>query len=173
MLGVLGCAAQAPQPPPTSEPTATLQLALTGVDDQAQQYRLRNATFSIYGYAQTPPYPTVDTSVSSEDDLDHDFLSTRLLPGNYTITLQNPDWYLERIASDGTAERVAKSVLLSAQSQPFSLYEGGTTQVYFTFGAGGDLIDFRHGSLSIGITVQRPTDDGTAGSAEADSGSDP
>lgn len=172
VLAVLGCSAQTTQRPDTSEKTATLQLALTGSDDQAHQYRLRDATFGINGTSYDPIYQSINTSVSSEDDLGHDFLTTRLFPGSYTITLQNSDWHLERLASDGSAERVEKAVLLSAQSQSFYLNNDSTTQVYFTFGAGGDLIDFRHGDLEIGITVQRPLDEGTAGTP-SDSGANP
>ena len=165
LLAAWGCSAPASGSRESNEPTASVQLALTGVDGEAQRYRLRNAAFAINGSTFDPPYQSINTAISSEDDLENDFLTTRLLPGSYTISLTNADWYLERLHEDGSAERVEKAVLLSSPSVSFFASQGSTAQVYFLFGADGDLIDFRHGDLQIGISVQRPTQEGAAGTS--------
>jgi hypothetical protein len=156
MLAMSACTA-APAPDESNGPLASLELALTGSDAEANVYRLRNATFSIDGYSQVSGqggYGYVNTSISSEDSIDDVLLTTRLLPGSYSVGLVGSDWYLERVTPNG-AVRVQEAVLLSAQSQYVWLSEGGVSQVYFQFGADGTLIDFRHGDLTIGISVER------------------
>ena len=52
-------------------------------------------------------------------------------------------------------ERVQKAVLLSPTQQYVYVYDRGTSDVYFSFGVDGDLIDLQHGSLRIGITIEQ------------------
>jgi hypothetical protein len=137
-------------------------LELLGADRAGHPYRLRNATFQIYNYYTSFPVDDGGDSnrtVSSDADPDATTIKTRLLPGSYSVTLQNTDWFLEKITPTG-GERVAKSVLLSPASQYAYIYDRSTTEVDFAFGVDGTLIDFRHGDLNIGITVEHPDEDG-------------
>jgi hypothetical protein len=135
------------------EPVGMLQLSLTGVDSQMQQYRLRAATFDIQGTRYTD-YQSVSTSVSSETDIDNPFVRARLFYGSYSVSLRPEDWYMERITPDG-AQRVDQAVLLSTQSMSVYVQQGGVSQIGFQFGVDGELIDFLGGDLDIGISVQR------------------
>ena len=61
------------------EPAGTLRLALMGMDDAAQVYRLRNAVFEVaeYSYIDSQYYVR---EVSSEDDVAADLISERFSP---------------------------------------------------------------------------------------------
>jgi hypothetical protein len=137
-----------------------IEVALTGVDAELQEYRLRAATFDITGTRYTDGQD-VSLSVSSESDLDNPVLTTRLFYGNYSVTLHSEDWYLERITDDG-AERVEQALLLSPAMQYATVYQGGVSRMTFQFGVDGELIDFYGGDLEIGIGVQRAPGTGNA-----------
>jgi hypothetical protein len=130
----------------------TLQLSLTGTDSQNQQYRLRAATFPISG-TRYDTYESVNTSASSEDDLDSPTLRTRLVYGYYYVSPPAAGWYLERL-TEGGAERVERAILLSNQAQYVYVQQGVTAQVAFQFGVDGEAIDFFGGDLDIGIDIQ-------------------
>ena len=98
----------------------------------------------------------IDIKLSSDDDLDAEFITPRFLPGDYTVTLRG-DWYLEELKG-GRADRIEKAVLLSPQSQYAYLGDGWSQTIYFAFGIDGDIIDFRSGTLNIGIQVEKPGD---------------
>jgi hypothetical protein len=179
LLGVVACAQGSVE---TSDAkTGALALALTGSDAHGVAYRLRNATFEIYGCPGGGDYsvaaagapgsafagsggsaggpvmnPCVWTTISSEDNPDAAVLTKRLVPGYYTINLQG-DWYLEEMTSAGP-QRVAQALLLNGSTQSTYVWDNGNAMVSFQFGVGGDLIDFRHGDLSIGIQVEQPGD---------------
>jgi hypothetical protein len=167
-------------------PAGSLTLSLVATSLNGDQFRLRNATFDIGGCAENyPGYPfgvagafasnagagggyvsnCTTVSVSSEDDLDATTITKRLVPGYYNVTLE-AGWYLEQASPSGW-NRVEKVVLLSPISQSTYVWENGVSQVFYAFGAGGDLIDFRHGDVQIGIQVEHPGDNncfgGTAG----------
>ena len=134
-----------------------LQLHLTGQDGRGQQYRLRDADFVIRGFPGYDATPYTDT-VSSEDDPRAAYIESRLVPGSYSVQLANRDWYLERVTRSGR-QRVERAVLLSPDTQYAYVYDHGTSAVYFTFGADGEVIDFRSGTLRIGIRVELPDND--------------
>jgi hypothetical protein len=174
---LIGCGAlllasctQAVEPDSETE-SGMLSLALTAVDSQGANYRLRNAEFEVYGY---PDYQYSTPSMggsggrggggsdsfyqenfSTETDPDAEAITARLVPGYYNITLINDDWYLERTNEMG-AERVEQVVLLSPRYQSTYVWDGGVAQVNYRFGVDGELIDFRSGELRIGIEIERP-----------------
>jgi hypothetical protein len=153
-VSLAGCAQEviAEEAGDTSD-VGAIEVALTGVDADLQEYRLRSATFDINGTRYNDGQG-VSLSVSSESDLDNPVLSTRLFYGYYGVTLFSGDWYLERITAEGT-ERVDQAVLLSPATQYTFVNQGAASQVTFQFGVDGELIDFYGGDLEIGIGVQR------------------
>jgi hypothetical protein len=162
-----GCSSEPGRSPaaqtPTAEPTlGQLDMELLGSDSAGNPYRLRNATFQIYGNYFFVPVEgdagDLSHTVSSDTDPDATTISTRLLPGAYTVTLDN-GWFLEKVTATG-AERVDQSILLSPSSQYTYVYDRQTTDVIYTFGVDGTLIDFRLGSLNIGFNVEHPNEDG-------------
>jgi hypothetical protein len=163
LASLAGCAAGGSRPK-QEEPLGNLSLYLVGTDSHGQQYRLRNAEFDVQGYSYYGSSSQVSTILSTEADPNADQLETRLVPGQYVVTLGNHLWYLEKLTDRG-AERVDHAVLLSSESQYAYVYDRGTTEVYFSFGVNGELIDFRHGNLRIGIIIEQPDNDG--GSAPA------
>ena len=147
---------------PTAEPKfGQLDLELLGADSGGHPYRLRNATFQIHtDYLFVPTEGDAGDSsrtVSSDTDPDATSISTRVLPGAYTVTLEG-GWFLEKITGTG-GERVDQSILLSPSTQYAYVYDRGTADVTYTFGVDGILIDFRHGSLNIGFNVEHPNED--------------
>jgi len=146
-----------------------LSLSLIGSDRAGQSYRLRNANFDIDAYYLT--VPTEDDAgaithqvVSSDANPDADSIRTRLLPGTYSVRLDNHDWFLEKVGTSGN-ERVAEAVLLSESQQYAYIYDRGSTEVTFRFGVDGKLIDFRHGDLTIDIAIEHPGDNEQDGGA--------
>ncbi|MEY4510832.1 MAG: hypothetical protein RLZZ450_2954 [Pseudomonadota bacterium] len=131
-----------------------LTMALTAVDSQGRQYRLRNATFTI----QTPYYnfdggtSSFVTVASTESDPNAYLITTRLQPNLYSVTLGG-DWYIERWGLSGP-ERVAQSALLTDPTQYVNLYSD--TLIGFRFGVDGTAIDFRYADLAIQIFVELP-----------------
>ncbi|MEY4575722.1 MAG: hypothetical protein RL701_425 [Pseudomonadota bacterium] len=166
-----------------SEGHGSLTMALTGVSPTGDTFHLRDATFDISGCAEDPngggyyppgypypgpyPYPyagsgsagtpanCLQTSLSSEDDLDAPYITKRVLPGYYTVTLQ-PGWHLEELQSGGTWTPIENALLLSAASQSLYVWDQGAAYANYAFGVDGTLIDFRHGDINISISVTRP-----------------
>lgn len=176
-LSCISCAGDAGQQPIAGEEQGigTLVLNLTGTDRQGQQYRLRNAEFDLGGYYYYP-YPGTQPAlitVSTETDLDSPVISTEVVPGQYYVTLSNHLWYLEKVTAQGS-ERVDNAVLLSPETQYAYVNDNGTSSVSFAFGVDGELIDFRHGTIEIGITIEHPgdgdDDGGTAVDPDQDAG---
>jgi hypothetical protein len=167
---VISCAGNAAPMRDDDRSVGTLVLTLTGSDRHGQRYRLRNAEFDISGYNYLyPEAPTTQITVSTETDLDAPSIVTEVVPGQYGVTLSNRFWYLEKLTDQG-AERVDDAVLLSPESQYVYVSQDGTSRVYFAFGVDGELIDFRHGTIEIGILIEHP-DDEDAGSPDEDAGS--
>src|SRR5262245_40913283 len=115
MLAACAEASDRDASPPPGDELGSLELALTALDDQQQQYRLRNATFDVSGYSYDTGNYT-DMQLSSEAEPDAELLRARVLAGSYTITLVNSDWYFERLTERGY-EPVAESVLLGRNYQ--------------------------------------------------------
>jgi hypothetical protein len=158
----LACAGQAPAETGSDEgKLGTLAMNLIGTDRHGQQYRLREAEFDVAPYTYYYPYPDPQQqdviTLSTEEDPDSQTLETTLLPGAYTVTLSNRLWFLEKLTPTGP-ERVEQAVLLSASSLYAYIYDRGTTDVSFTFGVDGELIDFRHGRLRISIEIEQVGD---------------
>lgn len=157
-----------------------LTLGLVGTSPTGDKFRLRHASFDVFGcgdnYRHYPagtagtvalPSSTATAAagtgvafqectsftLSSDDDPDAVTLSMRMKPGYYTVTL-NGAWSLEEASEAGWAP--ASAVLLSAQTQEFYIWDGATSYVSYELGVGGDLIAFQHGDLNIGIQVRRP-----------------
>ena len=174
---ILACSGQAPprQDVEPEGPFGTLALNLTGQDRFGTQYRLREAEFDVAPYSYYPyPDPNQQSNaitLSTETDPESATLTARLLPGTYTVTLSNRLWYLERLTEDGP-EPVEKSVLLSPATVYAYVYDRGTSDVYFTFGVDGELIDFRHGNVRININVETRDEDGGVPPVDQDGGSD-
>jgi hypothetical protein len=172
-FGILACT-QATSVSAPEEAEGSLSLALIGGDAHGHSYRLRNAEFEIYGcadYSYTSSGQQAGTGgnsgqgggpvctsiiVSSEDDPDAALITRRLIPGYYNVTLLG-GWNLEEQTPAGWTA-VGQAILLSPTSQSAYVWDRGQSQVYFSFGVGGDLIDFRHGDLGIGIEVEQPGD---------------
>jgi hypothetical protein len=152
------CAGQTPSDQQQDDVLGTLALNLVGSDRHGTQYRLREAEFDVTQYNYYPqPVQNVIT-LSTETNPMASTLDAKLPPGTYTVTLSNRLWYLERLSSNGP-ERVENSVLLSEASVYTYIYDRGTTDVYFTFGVDGELIDFRSGKLRVNIQIELPDDD--------------
>jgi len=152
--------------------TGKLSLSLTAADDAGEIYRLRSASFYIYGYPQysfpgsggaggaEDSYYYSET-VSTEDAPNAPEIVTRVVPGYYYVTFNTGEpWYIEHLTSHGP-ERVQQSVLLSQPQQYAYVYDRNTTHVQYQFGVDGRTIDFRHGDIVIGIGIEHP--DGAGG----------
>jgi hypothetical protein len=164
----------------------TLTLALSANSRNGDAFRLREAVFHLYGcsdgWTYFPPNSgsagsadpsmyaaqCVDQRFASENLLDQMTITQRVLPGDYSVMMEG-DWYMEQQV-DGTWTRVDKVVLLSTPLQQTHVYDGGSTQISYLFGVGGDAIDFRHGDLGIGIQVERPGDDACINTPHAGTG---
>jgi hypothetical protein len=159
-LGCVGAAVPEEQERERAEDrdrVGTLAMNLTGTDARGRQYRLRNADFQVVPYYYDPTLPS-STTLSSETDPDAQFIEHRFLSGYYTVSLVPGAWYLERLTPGG-AERVDLAVLLSEPSVFVVINPASTSEVYFSFGVDGEVIDFRGGKLRIGIQVQLPPED--------------
>ena len=154
----VACTGQTGADQEQDDPLGTLALNLTGSDRHGTQYRLRQAEFDVASYNYYQPVQNVIT-LSTETNPMASTLDAKLPPGTYTVTLSNRLWYLERLSSNGP-ERVENAVLLSEPSVYSYIYDRGTTDVYFTFGVDGELIDFRSGKLRINIQIELPDEDG-------------
>jgi hypothetical protein len=173
-LCAAGCSPAGDSPAVEDGETGDLSVELVGTDSSGQQYRLRNADFYIYGYSFLNATADVASSgsagvgggvaggpsggtsiiVSSETNPNDPIISTRVLPGSYTVTLSS-DWYLEKLTPTGP-ELVEQSVLLSEQTQYAYVWHNGVTNIFYRFGVDGELIDFRHGDINIGIDIEHP-----------------
>lgn len=185
-FSALGCATDGDAPSSQShdavesdEATGTLQFKLTGVDSSGRSYRLRNARFEVVGWGDynylfpAPGLPVPDGAavvdggavfpdftqlvLDTESDPDAPFLTTKVVPGNYTINMLGGDWYIERLAERGW-QPVEQVVLLSPPSQFVYVWDGGTSFVTYAFGVDGELIDFRSGDIQVGIQIEQPGD---------------
>jgi hypothetical protein len=173
------------------EKSGELSVALVGTDRSGQQYRLRNATFEIYGYGEYSDtgaaaqagspnlgegggfngYGDYYHVVSSDDEPNASVITEKLVPGSYYVTLYSGTWYLERLTSSGP-ERVQQAVLLSEPTQYAYVRDGGTSSLYYTFGVDGQLIDFRSGELNININIEHPGEQPSGGGYGGEGGAE-
>lgn len=172
-LLALGCEGPASDDPSQKPPvdsvddqdTGQLVLELSSVDRAGRSYRLRNASIDIGPL--NSPFPILADGgfpnllhFSSEDYLEEERISVRLEPASYLVMLLG-DWYLERLTPNGY-ERVERALLLSPGLRPVSIGAGQNAQVTFRFGVDGESIDFRYGTLDVGIAVELPGETGGA-----------
>ena len=159
---------------PTAEPKlGALSLELLGADRAGQPYRLRQATFDIRNvYLFTPTEQdagaNASQTVSSETDPNATTITTRVLPGEYLVTLDR-GWFLEKVTPTGS-ERVSQAILLSPSTVYTWVYDRGTAEVTYSFGVDGALIDFRHGDLKIGFDIEHPNEEPDGGTVAVDGG---
>lgn len=176
LMGIAAACSGTNQDGDSKESTGNLELALTARDNRGELYRLRNASFSIYGY---PNYSFPESAggeggastsgyyysqvVSTETNPTAPVITQRVVPGTYYVSFDvSQPWYIEHVTAGG-AERVARAVLLSNSYQYVAVYDRATTSVYYQFGIDGGVLDFRHGDLVIGISVERPDEGGSGG----------
>jgi outer membrane murein-binding lipoprotein Lpp len=166
-LAVTGCSADkgsVEATPDVAEATpklGELAMSLRATGSDGTTFRLRNAQFEIYGYYY---YDNNDGGVSaprsytanSEDHLDDSSISLSVEQGSYSVSLQN-GWYMERLGSDGSAERV-EAQLLSSSYQYLYVSPRNTSWVAFNFGIGGRKLWF-NGEAQIAIGVYEDPDD--------------
>jgi hypothetical protein len=171
-VGFAGCSAEHSDPKGgESESVGTLEFALTGTDSSGRQYRLRNAEFEVYGYSYYGDGYTPPTILSSEEDPNAPYISRTFVPGDYYVNFLSYDWYLERLGTDGGYEPVQQAVLLSQRWQYAYLWDNSTSYVFYRFGVDGELIDFRHADLNIGIEIEQPGENnGSGGFGSVDGG---
>ncbi|MGC4093791.1 MAG: hypothetical protein QM756_38990 [Polyangiaceae bacterium] len=174
---VLGLVCACSGPDQDQGKSGSLSLALTATDSQGELYRLRSATFNINGYpdfyfassggeggSSSSSSSFYSETVSTESQPNQPVITRRVVPGYYYVTFDTwQPWYIEHVTADG-AERVSQSVLLSAPTQWAYVYDRGNSSVFYQFGVNGNVLDFRHGDLSIRIGVEHPDDEGQAGS---------
>ncbi len=186
-LGLMACSGA-----PKEEEAGSLSVSLTGNDSAGTLYRLRNANFRIEGYPDySVPFPAQGgatsvagspglagaiavsggspgqwsyylETVSSEEDMNSPLITRRLVPGYYYVTLENSDWFIERVLPSGI-EPVEQAVLLSPAYQGAYVWNQGSSTVVYNFGVDGDIIDFRAGDLNIQVTIERPGDQQASG----------
>ncbi len=165
--------------PSDEQNLGNLAVELTGVDSHGETYRLRNASFSIYGYPDYY-YPSSGSAgaagssdgdyyysevVTTESDPSVAVITRRVVPGSYSVVFDTDQpWYLEHVTSHG-AERVSQAILLSSPTRWAYVYDRGSTSVSFQFGVDGRTIDFRHGDLTIRIGIEHPNEGGGGASS--------
>ena len=146
----------------------SIKISLVGMDSKGTQYRLRGADFLIAkeGQAGSDSGTTPLETLSTELDPSAAYLSTRLGPGMYQVTLQGA-WYIERLDPAG-AQRVERATLLGEATQRTNVAGGAApAMVFYRFGIDGDVVDFDTGELRIGVDFQLPRDAGVDGGGTA------
>lgn len=166
----LGTGCQSAGKEEASATTGAIELGLKSFGSAGEEFRLRNATFSISPtyYYYYDSYPGMGGSsgsttaiapviVSSEEDLTATSISVDLEQGSYYVTLQ-PGWTMEKI-TDGVAETVP-AVLLPGYSTSQYAYVSphSSTSVQFGFGIGGRDVWF-NGKLNVEMKVYSDPDE--------------
>ena len=152
----------------TEAEPAKLGLPLKTYSSSGAEYRLRNADFQVWGYAQNcwsdPDCEAYDNNISSEDYLEEDSIVLDLIAGDYEIFLQQ-GWQLEK-TEDGVTE-IVEATLLNDPYQWLWVSPHSTTWVSYQFGVGGTEI-WLNGQVTINIDVYEDPDEyygwGTGGS---------
>jgi hypothetical protein len=152
----LGCGGES-APSSTGAEVGTVALPLSAVAPSGVEYRLRNATFNIWGWTDTCTEQSCeyDETISSEDYLDQPTIMLDLLRGSYYIYL-NEGWELEKIL-DGVGE-VVEAQLLNSNYQYVWIQPYQTMWVTYQFGVGDEVLWFT-GQLQIQMEVYEDPDD--------------
>ena len=122
-LALLGCADA-----PSQSATGAIALQLS-TDVNGAQYRLLDAVFDVAG-------PTPAT-LTTEEDPDATFLQVELLPGEYSVTLED-DWRLERGIEDEF--QTVEAELLSDNPASVVIQTAVVTHTTFRFATDGELV---------------------------------
>jgi hypothetical protein len=129
----------------TDEATGTLSMPLTAATNGAT-YILANASILIEPTTCCGPYAFLNTGA----DAGTTDLTTALQTGTYEAYLEY--WTLERQDSQGGFEPVV-ATLTSSSVEEFTIYNGATTTITFTFQTDGVTVVVGSGTLDIGIAV--------------------
>ncbi len=130
------------------EASGRLDIALLGQSPAGTIYRLRDAALTVQGPSNTIFFNT-------EEDPNRTTLSANVVPGSYTVFLQE-GWHLERVNANGTTVRVLAN-FLSPNPQTFTVQSNARTVVTMHFRAGADDVNMDQGSFDIVLTVDDPT----------------
>lgn len=136
---VLGACGDAPS-------TGTVAVNLVGQAPSGNLYRLRTAIITVQG-------PSSTTFWNTEDDLSRTSLSENVVPGDYSVFLQE-GWELEKLVPGQPPETVAAQ-LLSANPQFFVVQNDARTVVPLRFRVEEGVIDLDQG-YDIIIDVEEP-----------------
>jgi hypothetical protein len=174
VLGLVACqAGTANQATPAATDPGMLRLPVIGVSPRGDTYRLRNATFDVSGCPDSNPmFPggyagvggavasqCVNLSLSTESAPDAaTSITQRVLPGYYSVSLRT-GWRLEQLAGM-TWQPVDQVLLLSPAVQNVYVWDHSYTELRYSFGVDGQLIDFQYGDITITIDVRRPEESG-------------
>lgn len=139
----------------------SLSLPLVAESPSGTSYRLRDATFEIYGQSMmggfggtaaggfgggSSPPPII---VNSEDDPDAPAITLSLEQGSYSIRLV-PGWRMEKV--EGGMATPVEATLLSSEWQYLWVSPQTTTWVEYEFGI-GDRSVWLNGEVNIGVRV--------------------
>lgn len=142
--------------------TGTIGLPLHAASNSGTEYRLRDASFGLWGYAADCYYEWDDDcevyeeTISSEDYLEDEAITVDLLEGYYEVYLQN-GWRLEKTNEDGTTEEV-EAVLLNSDYQTISISRHSTSWATYQFGIGDETL-WLNGELTIDMQVYEDPDE--------------
>jgi hypothetical protein len=151
---VVSCSDRAATPASSAEEdVGTLSMPLTTVVN-GTTYRLVNATFSIYQTNGTYSY-LYDEELSTGADGGADVLTESLPTGTYEAMLEPYGWSLQVESAPGLFQPV-NATLTSAESVAFTIDNGATTTISFTFQTDGVVVIVGAGTLNVGITVNQP-----------------
>lgn len=145
-LAIPACSGSGSGKSVSTESTGTFSLPLSTVANGAT-YQLVNATIEIFSESGF----FFDTYLSSGPEGGSTDLSTSLQAGSYDASLFS-GWTLERQDAHGNFEPVT-ATLTSSSFVPFSIYNGTTTTVTYTFQTDAVTVVVGSGNLNVAIDV--------------------
>ena len=136
-----------------AEQYGTIGIALKGNSPSGKTYRLRDAVFTIERrYSSYGDAGLSYLELSTEDDPDAEKLRATAVPGRYSVTLEE-GWRIEEVDANGQGTTV-NAVILSDQTQYVRVYSKQTSSVWYDFGIGDEIIQFRQGNIDIRIRIE-------------------
>jgi hypothetical protein len=127
--------------------TGTVAMNLVGQAPSGNMYRLRTAIITVQGPAST-------TFWNTEDDLARTTLSENVVPGDYSVFLQE-GWELEKLAP-GLPPETVPAQLLSPNPQLFVVPDNARTVVALRFRVEEGEVDLDQG-YDIVLDVEEPS----------------
>lgn len=128
----------------TTENSGILKFAISGLDNEGNEYRLRNAVFNINGASSA--------ILSSENFLNQQTVNQALRTGQYQIELDS-GWRLERKVSD--VYDTVDAELVSSNPVAFTIQADTTTRVGFRFEADSEVVNVGWGNMEVSIDVSQ------------------